>query len=729
MVLEERKNNDLLEKLLTGSKNPITDKEKKQLVKAFNITKKYYEDNPGSGLEHCVNVAELALDEIGLGVTSAICSLLHGVDLSYYPPENIEKDFGKEIREILEEFHKISDIQTDRISYHSEAFRNLFLSMIDDIRVILIKLAHRINDLRNINSFSDERKEKIINEVKSVYIPIAHRLGLYNIKTELEELSFKYSNPDIYKEIKKNIEQYRPELLRRFNAFKKPLEEQFKKSGRKVEIRLREKSGYSIWRNMKVKEMNFKDIYLTPTVEIIIDSPPESEKYECWSGYATLTNVYKSNIRKLEDLISQPKANGYSAIHTTVISPEGYWVNVQIRSKRMDEIAKKGYTAYFKYEGNNSDKEVGLQKWLNRTKELIWNTDDDAIPFIDAFKTDLFTDDIYIFTPKGDIITLPKGATVLDFAYAIHTDLGYKSIGANVNHKLVSVEHKLQTGDQVEVISSKKQKPSEKQLEFVITTRAKTWIKKAIKAERKKYYEEGEKIFNEICKALKADQKKCDVKAICESLNINDSVDFFYFMATGKIELKDLKELLFPNEKKSIWKNMIPYILPGSFSFSKKNSEKEKKENLLLEGVKSPGKLDYVVATCCNPIPEDDVVSIKKPGGPLEIHKTDCKEAIKLMSQYGKSVSNPNWEKGQNIFFLAGIKVVAKNEKGLIRDITKVISTDFDLNIRKFDLETIGEMVTANILIYVKNLTMLNMVIKKLKKLKPVIKASRMENF
>jgi GTP pyrophosphokinase len=635
--------------------------------------------------------------------------------------------FGTTVSRIIDGLIKIEGIsETTSTSAQAATIKKVLLSLSDDVRVILIKLADRLHNMRTLESMPRLKQLKIASETKFIYAPLAHRLGLYNIKTELEELSFKYSNPDAYKQMLKNIEKNRPELMRRFELFKHPIEEHLKRLGKKVEIRLREKSAYSIWRNMKEKDMEFKDVYLTPTVEFILETQPESEKLECWSVYASVTNVYKSNSKKLIDMISQPKANGYSAIHTTVMMPGGIWVDVQIRSKRMDEIAQKGYTAYIKHKGSDSDDE-GLNKWLERTRELLWSSDDDAIPFIDALKTDLFSDEIYVFTPKGDIVTLPTGATVLDFAFAIHTDLGYKSIGANVNHKLVSVDHPLQTGDQVQIITSKKQKPSEHQLNFVVTTRAKTWIKKAIKAERKKFLPEGITLFEKICKELKADQKLCDVKNLMEKFNIKENTDFFYYIATGKISIKEIKNVLFPQEKKSIWR-MIPYILPGNFAFQKKTGDKEK-ENLISENKEDFAHLSYVVSSCCNPIPGDDVVSIKRPGGPLEIHRIDCDEAVKLMSQYGKSVSDPEWGKGDDLYFLAGIKITAKNEKGLIKKISSIITDDFNLNIKKFDLETIGEMVTADILLYLKDLKTLNNLMKKLKKAEPVIKVSRLINF
>ncbi len=728
---EEQERKEILRqyrKLIETWHTQKTVQDRWEVRKAFKMAAEAHKDMRRKSGEpfifHPLAVATIVAGEMGLGKTSIISALLHDtVEDTDITLEVIENIFGKKVARIIDGLTKIEGIsETASTSAQAATIKKVLFSLSDDVRVILIKLADRLHNMRTLDSMPRLKQLKIASETLYIYAPLAHRLGLYEIKTELEELSFKYQNPEAYKKIRAGINQLRPELLRRFETFKKPLEEEIKKSGKKIKLNLREKSGYSIWVNMKKKEINFEDVYLTPVVELIVDTPPETEKIECWSAYTLITNTFKSTGNKLVDLISRPKANGYSAIHAMVMAPGGFWVKVQIRSERMDEIAKKGYAAYWKYKNNIDDN--GLEKWLERTKELLWNSDDEAIPFLDAFQNDLFSDDIYVFTPKGDLITLPAGSTVLDFAYAIHTDLGNKSIGANVNHKLVSVDFKLRTGDQVEIITSKKQKPSEKQLDFVKTTRAKTWIKKAIKAERRKYVAEGESIFKQICSSLKAEQKNCDVKVLKEKLGFNDNVDFYYFLATGKIGLKEIKSILFPqNERKRIWKSMLPL----NFSFYKKRSGK--KENLLTGKGITKENLDYVISHCCNPIPGDDVVGIKKPDGKNEIHKTDCPEAIKLMSQFGKSVSNPKWGENEDVLFLAGIKLIAKNDIGLIKELTTVISDDFSVNIKKFNLETAGEIVTAEILIYVKNLKMLNGIIKKLRKKNNVIKVTRMENF
>ena len=627
---------------------------------------------------------------------------------------------------IIDGLTKIEGIsETPSTTAQAETLKKILLTLSDDIRVILVKLADRLHNMRTLESMPYLKQLKVASETRFIYAPLANRLGLYEMKTELEELSFRYSNPDTYKHINQQIEQNKEKLLQRYEVFKKPIEEFYGKSDEIVTIRLREKTAFSIWKNMNEKELMFEDVFLTPTVEIIIQTKPEQEKYVCWNAYASLTNIFKTNNNKLQDLIAQPKANGYSAIHTTVMIPGGHWVNVQIRSQRMEEIATKGYAAYWKYK-DQYDQE-GLDKWLLRTKELLKETEQDAIPFIDDFKMNLFSDEIYVFTPKGDMITLPVGATVLDFAYAIHTDLGNKSIGANVNHKLKSVDYRLQTGDQVEIIISKKNIPTKKRLEFVVTTRAVNNIKLAIKTERRKYKKKGDQKFQEICKRLKADKQHCSIGKLMEKLSITSDVDFFYYLATDKIGEKELKEVVFGNERKSSWLR-FPSIFTGNLPFTKKPVE-TKEENREEQNMPVAKDIDFKVSPCCNPIPGDDVVSILVPGKPIEIHRTNCETAIKLMSEYGKKITSPNWNQNSDVTFLASFKLNAVNRVGLIKAITTIIADDFNLNIRKFDLETIGEMVETIVFVYVENRQILEKLMKSLKKISGVIKVSRIEKF
>ena len=703
-----------------------------EVRKAFRVAADAHKDMRRKSGEpfifHPIAVATIAAGELGLGRTSIIAALLHDtVEDTELTLEEVEAMFGEKVARIIDGLTKIEGIsETPSTTAQAETLKKILLTLSDDIRVILVKLADRLHNMRTLESMPYLKQLKVASETRFIYAPLANRLGLYEMKTELEELSFKYSNPDTYKHITQQIEQNRETLLHRYEVFKKPIEEFYKQTEEKVTIRLREKTAFSIWKNMNEKELMFEDIFLTPTVEIIVHTKPEQEKYVCWNTYASLTSIFKTNNNKLQDLIAQPKANGYSAIHTTVMIPGGNWVNVQIRSQRMEEIATKGYAAYWKYK-DQFDQE-GLDKWLLRTKEILKEAEQDAIPFIDDFKMNLFSDEIYVFTPKGDMITLPLGATVLDFAYAIHTDLGNKCIGANVNHKLKGVDYRLQTGDQVEVIISKKNKPTKKRLEFVVTTRAINNIKLAIKTERRKYKKEGEQKFKDICEHLKAEEQQCSLGKLLEKLTIASDVDFFYYVATGKIGEKEIKEVIFGNERKSSWLR-FPSIFTGNLPFTKKTSEAKEEENDEEQKTVDSKNINFKVSACCNPIPGDDVVSILIPGKPVEIHRTNCETAIKLMSQYGKKITSPDWNQDSEVTFLASFKLNAVNRVGLIKSITTIIADDFNLNIRKFDLETVGEMVEAIVFVYVENRQVLEKLMKSLKKISGVIKVSRIEKF
>ena len=677
---------------------------------------------------HPIAVATIAAGELGLGRTSIIAALLHDtVEDTDLTLEEVEGMFGEKVARIIDGLTKIEGIsETPSTTAQAETLKKILFTLSDDVRVILVKLADRLHNMRTLESMPYLKQLKVASETRFIYAPLANRLGLYEMKSELEELSFRYSNPDTYKQIKLQIKLNSDELNNRYEVFKKPLEKFYSNSDHRVTIRLRKKSAFSIWKNMNEKELMFEDVFLTPTVEIIIQAKPEQEKYECWTTYASLTSIFKSNNNKLQDLISQPKANGYSAIHATVMISGGHWVRVQIRSQRMEEIATKGYAAYWKYK-DQFDQE-GLEKWLLRTKELLKETEQDAIPFIDDFKMNLFSEEIYVFTPIGDMITLPVGATVLDFAYAIHSDLGNQSIGANVNHKLQGVDYQLMTGDQVEIITSKKNKPTEKRLEYVVTTRAINNIKYAIKTERKKYKPQGEKKFQEICEQLKADYQHCSISKLIEKLGMSSDTDLYYFLATNKLGIKEIKASLTDYDRKSSWLR-FPSIFTGNLPFTKKTEEQKENSNPSIDKKNTPEHVEFVVSSCCNPIPGDDVVSILQPGKPIEIHRTNCEVAIKLMSRYGKKITSPNWNQNSDITFLASFKLTAVNQVGLIKSITTVIADDYNLNIRKFDLETIGEMVEAIVFLYVENKQTLDKLTKKLKKIKGVIKVNRIEKF
>ena len=725
MVLEESKNNDLLEKLLTGSKNPITDKEKELLVKAFYISKKYYEDNPGSGLEHCVNVAKLALDEIGLGTTSAICSLLHGVDLSYYPPENIEKDFGKEIREILEGFHKISDIQTDRISYHSEAFRNLFLSMIDDIRVILIKLAHRINDLRNINSFSDERKARIINEVKSVYIPIAHRLGLYNIKTELEERVMMFELPEVYHNIEKKIKESKTKREVYIQDFLAPITRELIKQGFEYEIKYRTKSIPSICAKMKKQNVDFERVFDLFAIRIIVDVDKKKEKEACWRVYSIVTNLYQPNPKRLRDWISQPKASGYESLHTTVKGPAGRWVEVQIRSKRMDEEAEKGQAAHWLYKGIMKSK--GGDLWLEQVRDALENPSGSHKKMYKTGKNK--QNNVFVFTPKGDLRQLKAGATVLDFAYDIHTQVGATCKGARVNNKVVPIRYVLQNGDKVDIITSKNQKPKYDWLAFVVTDRARSKIKRQLKEEKYKEAEAGKELLLRKFKSWKVHKIYDDlINMLVKHFKLDTAVDLYFLVATEKIDISLIKKVVQEHLSDSEPRPQKQEETAKEVSETKEQEKEQDDEKEVLYISDNLKHVDYYFAKCCNPIYGDNVFGFVTTQGRISIHRFDCPNAKRLLERYPYRVIPIKWiTTGKEVFKEAVIKLKGRNEIGLLNEVTNIISNDLNTNMRSVVMNTKGNRFEGKIVLMVKSNEHLNWVIHKIGKVNGVEKVTRLK--
>jgi GTP pyrophosphokinase len=485
---------------------------------------------------------------------------------------------------------------------------------------------------------------------------------------------------------------------------------------------------------MRSNEIPFEEIYDTYSVDVIIDTDIEKEKLACWAAYSMITSNYKPNNKRLHDWISTPKANGYEAIHTTVMGKKGHWVDVHIRSKRMDEIAERGYAAYWKYK-NQENADAGLDEWLNKTRELLTESDEEAIAFINDFKKNLFSEEIVVFTPNGEMISLPTGATVLDFAYTIHTDLGNHCIGANINHRLVPVDAQVKSGDQVEVITSRIQQPNEDWFNYVVTARAKSRIKNAIKAERKSFREEGQRKLDEILSQLKIESTKANINTLITANKLNGIIDLYYYIATDKIGLKSIKEILQPQESLVSWMRNIrfPFVRPKVTATSIEGKIEEEPENdpLFKENgdSKNFNPLEYSVSKCCNPIPGDNVIGIIFPQEPIQIHKTNCSNAIRLMSQYGKNIVKAKWKQKEDITFLAGIKIKATDKIGFIKQITELITDEFKLNIRTFNLESKEGLINLNLSLYVSNTESLNKLIQKLKKTEEIIKVTRLDQF
>jgi len=680
---------------------------------------------------HPLEVATIAAEEIGLGRTSIISALLHDTvedtDLTLMDTEVM---FDKDVARIIDGLTKIDEISDSNSTAQSETLKKVILTLSDDVRVILIKLADRLHNMRTMDVMPREKQMKIASETLYIYAPLAYRLGLYAIKSELEELCFKYLQPVVYQEIKTKISESAKASDKFYKNFCKPIKRELDKLEYSYELRRNQHTSYSIWKKMEESESSFEEISVAEGVDVVIDTKKESEKIKCWGAYSVISTIYKPNAKRLRDWISTPKANGYEAIHTTVMSLEGQWVDLHIRSKRMDEIANKGYAAYWKYRDESMD--AGLDDWLKRTREFFNEENNEAIDFINDFKSNLFSDEIFVFTPKGDIKNLPVGATVLDFAYSIHTDLGDHCIGANINHKLVPIDYKLRSADQVKIISSKVSQPNPDWYKYVVTARSKSRIKQAIKNKRKKFRSEGEEKLKDFFKQLDIQYSKPNINSLMNAQNINGPVDLYYFVATDKLTTKNIKESFPTPDGWGGWlkKNLrIPYLSPRS-STAKKQEEllqgnDIKDENKKLTDTLNP--VDYTVEKCCNPIPGDDVIGLYFPGEPIQIHRTGCGRSTQLMSHFGKNIVKTKWKHKEGITFLASLKIKAADKMGVLSAIVSIATNDLEINIRNMYLRSSEGLIDISMSIYVPDTQMLNKFIQRLKKLKEVIKVSRVD--
>jgi len=679
---------------------------------------------------HPLEVATIAAGEIGLGRTSIICALLHDVvEDTEYKLTDIQAMFGEQVSRIIDGLTKIDDMveDTDVVSMQAENFRKVLVTLSYDVRVILIKLADRLHNMRTLDAMPAVKQWKIASETSYLFAPLAYRLGLYAIKSELEDLALKYTEPGVYQAITRKMEHARKLLEQHVANFVEPVEASLLKMGMKFRIQLSEKSASSVWQRMKEKEIPFEEVYDTFVVRFVVDCPVELEKVECWRVYATITSFYRPNNDRLRDWISLPKANGYESLHATVMSKTGKWIEVQIRTERMDEIAEKGYAAYWKYK-DSDHAESGLDEWLTKIRELITTDDNSALDFINNFKLNLFSRRrFFVFTPKGEMISMPKGSTALDFAYNIHTQMGNHCIGANVNHKLVQLDHPLKTGDQVEIITSRVQQPREEWFDLVVTARAKSRIKEGIREYRKRFRDEGREKLENYLTQLKLEPNKANISRIIENEELSGLVDLYYYTAIDKINFQRVRNVF--KEKNS--SGLMRYIT-NPFSRSKAASPADDTSDLTVNPNQSlikdqKGEFNYTVSRCCNPIPGDEVVAIVFPNEPMHIHRVNCPKAINLMSQFGNNIVKAKWKHKEDLAFLAGLKIIGIDSVGFLNRLTEVISMQLNLNIRSLQLESSKGVVEATITVYVHNAQSLKNLIDKLKKIKEVKKVSRLE--
>ena len=664
---------------------------------------------------HPIAVATIAAEDIGLGRTSIVCALLHDVvEDTEFTLDDIRQQFGEKVAIVIDGLTKL-DKADDAESLQAENFKKIISTLNQDVRVVLIKLADRLHNMRTLSSMPPHKQLKIASETSYIYAPLAYRLGLHAIKNELEDLSLKYRDPVVYDNIRKQMDGIRAEKTAQLRSFLGPAQEAFKKRGIEVQSQIIERSTFSIWKRMQKKQLTFEELYGNFNVRLITDCPLDMEKIECWKIYAILTDVYTPNAARLKDWISTPKINGYESIHALFMSHDGNWVEVQIRSKRMNEIAEKGFAAYWQYRTNNQT-ESGFDEWLKRINELLGSESDSTIDFVDTFTNDLFADEIKVFTPKGKAIALPKHSTVLDFAYSIHSEVGNHSIAAHVNNRLVQLDQKLSTGDQVEIITSEAQHPQEKWFEFLNTAFAKSKLKAGIKEYRRGFREKGEEVFNNVMKKLDLEPSKANRNKVMESQHLTSAVDFFYYLSQGRINEQTISKVLKPQSGSgNSFLKRITFGLIGSDA---------KPEETSLESL---GEFDFNVATCCNPIPGDEVVAFNFPGEPLQIHRSDCPKAINMMSHFGNNIVKAKWQPKNEIAFLATLKITAIDNVGLLNKMTDLFSNEMKLNLHSLQMESKQDLVESIISVYVRNTNELSQLIEKLSKLKEVKKVVRVK--
>lgn len=678
---------------------------------------------------HPLAVARIVAEEIGLGATGICAAILHDVvEDTDYTVEDIQTIFGEKIAAIVDGLTKLEGAFDQTQSKQAENFRKLLLTMVEDVRVILIKLADRLHNMRTLDSMPEHKKLKIAGETLFIYAPLAHRLGLYSMKSELEDLSLKYEHPTIYKDISDKLKEYQIRNDHLLTRFALPIIDRLKNEGYEFDIKGRPKSVFSIWNKMQKKQIPFDEIYDLLALRIVFKPKMViPEKTQCWSIYSVITDIYKPKPDRLRDWVSVPKANGYEALHATFMGPDGKWVEIQIRSERMDEIAERGFAAHWKYKGNQ-DKESELDNWLKRIREVLDNPDSDSLEFLDDFKLNLFSAEIMIFTPKGDVKILPKGATTLDLAFEIHTNIGYKCIGAKVNYKLVPLSHELKSGDQVEILTSEKQAPKYEWLNYVTTAKAKTRIKEAFKKERKIIVHKGEKMLQESLNQKKLTINAKILKKLQNFYNLPNKEELYFKIGKNVIRLDNLQKIL-SDKTSNKW---VRYwrLSFGNKDAQKNNTGKKGEGASKLTQMVVSDEMDeeqYLIAPCCNPIPGDDVVGYIEDGGKLILHSRKCPMAIRLMSSHGNRIVSASWESHKILSFLAVINLSGIDQIGIVSKITKVISDDQNVNMRSIHFDSHDGIFEGTIYLYIHNTEDLNNLIFNISKIKGVYNVTRQE--
>ena len=711
------------------------------ITKAFNFANQAHKGiKRRSGepyIMHPLAVAQIVCNEIGLGSTSICAALLHDVvEDTDYTVEDIENIFGPKIAQIVDGLTKISGgIFGDRASAQAENFKKLLLTMSDDIRVILIKIADRLHNMRTLGSMLPNKQFKIAGETLYIYAPLANRLGLYKIKTELENLSFKYEHPEEYQEIEEKLAATATERDKVFNDFTTPIRAQLDKMGLKFRILARIKSIYSIWNKMQTKHVPFEEIYDLLAVRIIFEPRNADEELnDCFDIYVSISKIYKPHPDRLRDWVSHPKANGYQALHVTLMGNNGQWIEVQIRSERMNDVAEQGFAAHWKYkDGGGSEDEGELDKWLRTIKEILDDPQPDAIDFLDTIKLNLFASEIFVFTPKGEIKTMPQNSTALDFAFSLHTDIGSHCIGAKVNHKLVPLSHKLQSGDQVEVLTSKSQRVQPEWEVFATTARARAKIAAILRKEQRNSQKEGETLLNEFFKKEELRLDDLLIDKLVKAHNMKNRDEFLIAIGNKKIVLGDLDKNALKEKQGTNWKKFLTFSFGGNKDNKEPIEEKplQEKEKIntkqILKLTEENIQKNYIMAECCHPIPGDDVLGYMDENDRIIIHKRQCPVAARLKSSYGNRILATEWDTHKELSFLVNIYIKGIDAMGLLNEVTQVISRQLNVNIRKLSIETTDGIFEGNIQLYVHDVDDVKTICNNLKQIQNIKQVTRVE--
>ena len=715
--------------LLKVSYQTLTRDDKKLIRQAFEVAVDAHKDQRRKSGEayifHPISVAKIVAQEIGLDATSIAAALLHDVveDNPDYTISDIERMFGETVAKIVDGLTKISSLKKDMdVSLQAENFRKMLLTLNDDVRVIIIKIADRLHNMQTMDSMRDDKQVKIASETLYIYAPLAHRIGLYNIKTELEDLGLKYTEPEVYKDILSKIEDSKEEQDAYIKDFSKTIKNSLNKEGLKYSIKGRPKSIFSIRRKMMKQGVSFEEVYDKFAVRIIYKSELENEKFFAWKIYSIVTDHFTPNPIRLRDWISSPKSTGYEALHITVVGPKSRWVEVQIRSERMNEIAEKGYAAHYKYK-NADDKEDNLDLWINRLQEALENNEANAVDFVEQFKLNLYSKEIFVFSPKGDLKSLPKDATPLDFAFSIHTQVGMKTRGAKVNGKLVPLSHVLKSGDRVEILTSDNSKPNRNWLDYATTARARSKIKSFLNADKKEIAEEGKEILRRKLKQLKITLDEKSVNELVNYFKLSTSLDLFYRVGLGTIDNPMLKAYA-ASRSNAIVSYIKSKIRKPNLPKDIEKDEITSKFDMLVFG-KEEEKLSYSLAKCCNPIPGDKVFGFLTINDGIKVHNKNCPNALSLQSNYAYRIMQAKWIDSSQQEYTSQIILTGVDNLGLVNNVTKVISSNMHVNMKSLNFSSDDGIFSGKITLIVKNKTMLKKLMDNLKKINGIEKVTR----